>query len=77
MAYPPVMVKVFAGLRFSTLFYLPTVFDIPPAVLRPKVPATIFNSVGDYNFLRNAAFAFTPLIVLLFITIVMKLLTVP
>jgi len=77
MTLPPVFAKVFAGLRYSTLYYLPRMFSVADAVLMPSVPDTIYNSVGDYNFLRNAGFAFTPLLIIVVIWGVLKLLSVP
>jgi len=47
------------------------------AVLRPKVPSSVFNTVGDYNFLRNAGFALTPLIVIVGVWGLLKLLSLP
>jgi hypothetical protein len=77
IALPPHLFKVFAGLRFSTMFYLPRMYPVSPAVLHPDVPDTVYNMVGDYNFLRNAGFAFTPLVILLGIWGILKLLSVP
>lgn len=77
MALPPHLFKVFSGLRFSTLYYLPRIFPVERAVLRPNVPDTVFNAVGDYNFLRNAGFAFTPLLIILVVWGLLKLLSVP
>ncbi len=74
---PPLMVKSFAGLRYSTLYYLPSFFKVASPVLRPNIPSYIYDSVGDYNFLRNAGFAFTPLTVILFVWALLKLLSVP
>lgn len=76
MSLPPKLSNVFEGLRYSTLHYLPRLFFIEDAVLRPKVPSYIYNSVGDYNFLRNAGFAFTPLLVVLSIWGGLKLLSI-
>jgi hypothetical protein len=72
---PPEFIKVFIGLKYSTLAYLPRVFEVDEAVLRPKVPSSVYNTVGDYNFLRNAGFAFTPLIVILGVWALLKILT--
>ena len=77
MALPPHLFKVFEALRYSTFFYLPTMFKPDPAVLHPDVPDTVYNMVGDYNFLRNAGFAFTPLVIILGIWGIIKLLSVP
>lgn len=77
MNLPPVLMKVFSGLRYSTLYYLPMFYSVPTAVLKPTVPSSIYNQVGDYNFLRNAGFAFTPLAVILFVMAILKLLSVP
>lgn len=77
MSLPPVFVKVFSGMRFSTLHYLPRIFSVPDAVLRPTVPDTIYNSIGDYSFLRNAGFALTPLVAILIVWAILKLLSVP
>jgi len=74
---PPIMAKMFVGLKFSSLFYLPRLFDIPTAVLRPTVPTTIFTALGDYSFLRNAGYTFTPLLCVLIVWALLKLLTVP
>ncbi len=74
---PPEFTKVFMGLKYSTLSYLPRLFPVDDAVLRPAVPSSIYNFVGDYNFLRNAGFAFTPLLVILIIWGLLKLLSVP
>jgi Ca2+/Na+ antiporter len=52
-------------------------FPVNPAVLHPDVPDTVYNMVGDYNFLRNAGFAFTPLAIILGIWGILKLLSVP
>lgn len=76
MSLPPKLSNVFEGLRYSTLHYLPRLFYIEDAVLRPKVPSYIYNSVGDYNFLRNTGFAFTPLLVVLSIWGGLKLLSI-
>lgn len=73
---PPVFLKVFIGLRYSTLFYLPTFYFVDAPVIRPAVPSSVYNTVGDYNFLRNAGFSFTPLAVLLAIMAILKLLSV-
>lgn len=77
MALPPQLFKVFNALRFSTFYYLPRMFNVSPAVLHPNVPDTVYNMVGDYNFLRNAGFAFTPLAIILGIWGILKLLSVP
>lgn len=77
LTLPPIFVKVFSGIRFSTLYYLPRLFSVPDAVLRPSVPDTVYNAVGDYNFLRNAGFAFTPLALILIVWAFLKLLSVP
>jgi hypothetical protein len=74
---PPEFTKVFMGIKYSTLSYLPRLFSVEDVVLRPAVPSSIYNSVGDYNFLRNAGFAFTPLLVILVIWGLLKLLSVP
>jgi hypothetical protein len=73
---PPEFIKVFTGLRYSTLYYLPRVFSVDNPILRPKVPSSIYNTVGDYNFLRNAGFALTPLIIILIVWGILKLLSV-
>lgn len=73
---PPIFIKVFIGLRLSTLSYLPMVFSVPNPVLRPNVPSNIYNTIGDYSFLRNAGFAFTPLIIILIVWGLVKLLSV-
>jgi len=52
-------------------------FSVSKAVLRPKVPDTIYNAVGDYSFLRNAGFAMTPLLVVLSIWALLKILSIP
>lgn len=72
---PPEFIKVFMGLKYSTLSYLPRVFDVAEPVLRPKVPSSVYNLVGDYNFLRNAGFALTPLIAILGAWALLKILT--
>jgi len=77
MALPPELTKVFNSLRYSTIFYLPDVYTLTDPVLRPAVPSNVYNSIGDYSFLRNAGFAFTPFIVILFIWMLLKLLSVP
>lgn len=77
MALPPHLFKVFAAIRYSTMFYLPRMYSVSTAVLNPQVPDTVYNMVGDYNFLRNAGFAFTPLVVILLVWLVVKLLSVP
>ena len=77
MALPPHLFKVFDALRYSTMYYLPKMFYISQAVLRPDVPDTVFNMVGDYDFLRNTGFAFTPLVCILFLWLIVKLLSVP
>ena len=73
---PPIFLKVFNGLRYSTLFYLPNLYSVTDAVIRPAVPSSVYNTIGDYNFLRNAGFSFTPLVVLLVIMGILKLLSV-
>jgi hypothetical protein len=73
--FPPEFIKVFTGLKYSTLSYLPRVFDVADPILRPKVPSSIYNFVGDYNFLRNAGFAFTPLIAILGVWALLKILS--
>lgn len=77
MALPPHLFKVFAGIRYSTMHYLPKLFSVSTAVLHPTVPDSVYNAVGDYNFLRNAGFAFTPLVAILFVWGIFKLLSVP
>jgi hypothetical protein len=77
MTLPPVFAKVFAGLRYSTIYYLPRLFSVPSAVLMPSVPENIYNSVGDYNFLRNAGFVLTPLLIIIIIWAILKILSVP
>ena len=77
MALPPHLFKVFSGLRYSTIYYLPRMYSVQDAVLKPTVPDTVYNMIGDYNFLRNAGFAFTPLVCILFVWILVKLLSVP
>jgi hypothetical protein len=77
MALPPHLFKVLTALRFSTLHYLPTLFSVSPAVLHPSVPDTVYNAVGDYNFLRNTGFALTPLVAILLVWGILKLLSVP
>jgi len=74
---PPILIRVFSGLRYSTLYYLPRFFEIEAATLKKSVPDSVYNAIGDYNFLRNAGFAFTPLAVILFIWAALKLLSVP
>lgn len=59
------------------MYYLPKMYNVDPPVLHPDVPDTVFNMVGDYNFLRNAGFAFTPLACIIFIWLIIKLLSVP
>ena len=46
-------------------------------MLRDTVPGKIFDVCGDYSFLRNAGFAFTPLVVILFLWLLVKLLSIP
>ena len=41
------------------------------------MPSNVYDAVGDYNFLRNAGFALTPLAILLLVWGLVKLLTVP
>ena len=77
MALPPHLFKVFSGLRYSTIYYLPRMYSVSDAVLKPAVPDTVYNMIGDYNFLRNAGFAFTPLVCILFVWLLVKLLSVP
>jgi hypothetical protein len=72
----PVFLKVFNGLRYSTLYYLPNLYSVTEVVLRPAVPSSIYNTVGDYNFLRNAGFSLTPLVVILIVMGILKLLSV-
>jgi hypothetical protein len=74
---PPEFTKVFMGIKFSTLNYLPRLFSVQEAVLRPSVPSSVYSIVGDYNFLRNAGFAFTPLLIILIVWGLLKLLSVP
>ena len=59
------------------MYYLPRLFGVDKAVLLPEVPDTVYNAVGDYNFLRNAGFAFTPLLAVLILWGLLKLLSVP
>lgn len=75
--FPPEFINVFIGLKYSTLSYLPRVFNVEDVILRPEVPSSVYNTVGDYNFLRNAGFAFTPLIVILGVWALLKILTLP
>lgn len=77
MTLPPELSKVLIALRWSTLNYLPTVYEVPDAVLRDNVPGKIFDVCGDYSFLRNAGFAFTPLIIILVMWLLIKLLSIP
>jgi hypothetical protein len=74
---PPEFIKVFSALRYSTLYYLPNIFPVEEAILRPNVPTSIYNTVGDYNFLRNAGFAFTPLALILLVWGLLKVLSMP
>jgi len=74
---PPVFTKTFLAIKYSTLYYLPRMFAVEEAVLKPQVPTSIFDTLGDYNFLRNAGFALTPLAVILILWALLKLLTVP
>lgn len=74
---PPEFIKVFSALRYSTLYYLPSMFQADNPVLRPSVPTSVYSAVGDYNFLRNAGFAFTPLAIILIVWGLLKLLSVP
>ena len=77
MTLPPELSKVLIAFRYSTLYYLPTMYDVPTAVLKDTVPGKVYDVIGDYSFLRTAGFAFTPLAVIIFVWIIMKILTVP
>ena len=77
ISYPPELFKIFSAMRYSTMYYLPRLFGVDKAVLLPEVPDTVYNAVGDYNFLRNAGFAFTPLLAVLILWGLLKLLSVP
>jgi hypothetical protein len=77
VSLPPELFQVFAALRYSTMYYLPTLYPMQAVVLLPEVPAIVSQAVGDYNFLRNAGFAFTPLLVVLVVWGLLKLLSVP
>lgn len=77
MVLPPHLFKVFTGLRYSTIYYIPRMFLVPEAVLHPDVPDTIYNAIGDYNFLRNAGYVLTPLAIVLLVWGILKLLSVP
>ena len=74
---PPEFTKVFIGIKYSTLSYLPRVFSVQDAVLRPTVPSSVYSIIGDYNFLRNAGFAFTSLLLILIVWGLLKLLSIP
>ena len=76
MNMSPLLTKSFMGLRYSTLNYLPQFFNPSNPVLRSTIPSAIFNSIGDYNFLRNAGFCFPPLVAILIIWGIVKLLTI-
>lgn len=77
MILPPQLSKVLLAFRYSTLYYLPTIYPVPDVVLKETVTGKIFDAVGDYAFLRNGGFALTPLAIILVIWIILKILSVP
>ena len=77
MILPPQLSNVLAGLQFSTLHYLPTLYPIPEAVLKETVPGKIYDVCGDFSFLRTGGFVLTPLLALFLLTVILKILTVP
>lgn len=77
MILPPQLSKVLLAFRYSTLYYLPRMFPVTDIILRENAAGKIYDSVGDYSFLRNAGFAFTPLAVIFVIWLVFKILSVP
>lgn len=77
MILPPELSKVLLAFRFSTLSYLPEMYSIPTAVLKNTVSGKLFDAIGDYSFLRNAGFALTPLAVIIFLWILLKILSTP
>ena len=52
-------------------------YEVPKAVLRNTVPGKIYDVCGDFSFLRNAGFAFTPLVLIIIVWLLLKLVTVP
>lgn len=77
MILPPQLSKVLLAFRWSTLNYLPTMYSSPEAVLRGTITGKLFDAIGDYSFLRTAGFALTPLAVVIFLWIIIKLLSIP
>jgi hypothetical protein len=45
--------------------------------LRVTVSGKIYDAIGDYSFLRNSGFVLTPLAVILFMWILIKILSIP
>lgn len=77
ISLPPELFQIFAGMRYSTMHYLPRLYSVTAAVLLPEVPSNVYNAVGDYKFLRNAGFAMTPMLILLLVWGGLKLLSMP
>lgn len=77
MALPPQLSNSLKALRYSTLHYIPTLYPITDAILKPTVPGKIYDVFGDFAFLRTGGFILTPLAALFILTIIMKILTIP
>ena len=62
---------------FVAMILPPELSSIPTAVLKNTVSGKLFDAIGDYSFLRNAGFALTPLAVIIFLWILLKILSTP
>ena len=74
---PPELGKVLTALRWSTLQYIPTLYSVPDPVLRENIPGPVYDTLGDFSFLRNGGFALTPLAAIVLVWMVLKVLSVP
>jgi hypothetical protein len=77
ISLPPELTKILIQLQYSTLNYIPAVYSVSPAVLKFNVNGKIYDLLGDYSFLRNAASSITVLVVLLFVFLILKALSLP
>lgn len=77
MNLPPQLTKVLMELRYSTLDYIPSVYPIPEAVLKFGVVGKVYDLLGDYAFLRNAASSVTVIVLLVLVFLVLKTLSLP
>jgi len=77
MALPPELTKILIGLKYSTLDYIPSLYTAPEVSLRSNVPGKLYDLVGDFSFLRNAASTITLTVIIVTIFLILKLLSLP